>query len=466
MIKQIIINLRKLSRLLIIALILVVVTIFTGHNKVYADTVYVWYGNVDNSVIEGGIGERVYIDVYLQAPGQVYVADILLVLGADETYIDSLLTHTLEDSLVMFYPFSEWESAGFLEPQGAPPNPTGWFRQSFLGFASLSGDEVPWLHNEIPLRMLRMIAKVTYEPDIFKQTVDAFGPGLNSPQGTSRAGDTLGNIEYIVDEYFCQLDLSGSGIVSGTTISADSQLIENVNIEIIGIYTQYSDTTNLQGEFYISDIMPGIYNVVFSHPNYYDTTIINVAITSSSVIEYDIVLSIIDYGSIYGTVTDLSGIALPGVLVSVLTTDISDITGNDGHYQLLNIPPGTYDISFYLEGYFDSLVADVVVSPGEADSIDAALIIRLSTVMLLYQNYPNPFRTSTNFKFFLPEPAKVTIEVYDILGRKVETVASFQGNAGYNVVGWNAPELVSGVYFYRVQYLDQAVTKSLIKIEY
>ena len=69
----------------------------------------------------------------------------------------------------------------------------------------------------------------------------------------------------------------------------------------------------------------------------------------------------------------------------------------------------------------------------------------------LSQNYPNPFNPSTLIKFALPFSSEVIIEVFNILGNKVEELLNEQKNAGYYEINFNASGLPSGVYFYTIQ---------------
>jgi hypothetical protein len=89
---------------------------------------------------------------------------------------------------------------------------------------------------------------------------------------------------------------------------------------------------------------------------------------------------------------------------------------------------------------------------------------------LRVSSHPNPMQGSTTIKYSLPFSAKVTIEVYDIHGKKVNTLLSTNKNAGFHGVVWNGKDnqgntVISGVYFCRVQIDDRpAILEKLIKM--
>ena len=68
----------------------------------------------------------------------------------------------------------------------------------------------------------------------------------------------------------------------------------------------------------------------------------------------------------------------------------------------------------------------------------------------LLQNYPNPFNPSTNIKYDLPKEGLVTLRVYDILGKEVKTLVNEFERAGTYKITFNASDLPSGIYFYRL----------------
>ncbi|MEE9552992.1 MAG: T9SS type A sorting domain-containing protein [candidate division Zixibacteria bacterium] len=85
--------------------------------------------------------------------------------------------------------------------------------------------------------------------------------------------------------------------------------------------------------------------------------------------------------------------------------------------------------------------------------------IRIPEFYSLAQNYPNPFNASTTINYSLPEGSNVTIDVYDIIGRKIKTLFSDHQSAGQHSVVWNADNVSSGVYFYRISSDDYSQTR-------
>jgi photosystem II stability/assembly factor-like uncharacterized protein len=69
----------------------------------------------------------------------------------------------------------------------------------------------------------------------------------------------------------------------------------------------------------------------------------------------------------------------------------------------------------------------------------------------LNQNYPNPFNPSTSISFSLSSKSFVSLKVFDIIGREVATLVNGELSAGNHTRQWNAVNMSSGVYFYRLQ---------------
>jgi len=80
----------------------------------------------------------------------------------------------------------------------------------------------------------------------------------------------------------------------------------------------------------------------------------------------------------------------------------------------------------------------------------------------LKQNYPNPFNPSTNILFHVQSKTFVSLKVFDLLGREIATLVSGELSAGDHIQPWNAANISSGVYFYRLQAGAFIETKRLI----
>ena len=86
-------------------------------------------------------------------------------------------------------------------------------------------------------------------------------------------------------------------------------------------------------------------------------------------------------------------------------------------------------------------------------------------VYALEQNYPNPFNPTTTIKFALPKNSNVKLNVYDILGRLVTKLVDGNLQAGYHTIQFNASNLASGVYFYRIEADNFVKVKKLMLLK-
>ena len=91
--------------------------------------------------------------------------------------------------------------------------------------------------------------------------------------------------------------------------------------------------------------------------------------------------------------------------------------------------------------------------------------INLPTEFLLEQNYPNPFNPVTVIKYQLPSKSSVTLKIFDILGKEVESLVDEEKDAGYYQTSFNASQLSSGIYFYTLQTGSNIVTKKMILLK-
>ncbi len=100
--------------------------------------------------------------------------------------------------------------------------------------------------------------------------------------------------------------------------------------------------------------------------------------------------------------------------------------------------------------------------------VDAAKEIPVS--FYVEQNYPNPFNPSTTIKYALPQTSYVTVKIYDILGRLVNTLVNSEMPAGIHKIVWNGDDskgakVVSGPYFYQINSGSQIISKKMLLVK-
>lgn len=83
----------------------------------------------------------------------------------------------------------------------------------------------------------------------------------------------------------------------------------------------------------------------------------------------------------------------------------------------------------------------------------------------LSQNYPNPFNPATKIKFSIPASSHVTLKVYNNVGQEISTLVNENLNSASYEVDWNASELNSGVYYYKISASDFTEVKKMILLK-
>jgi hypothetical protein len=94
-------------------------------------------------------------------------------------------------------------------------------------------------------------------------------------------------------------------------------------------------------------------------------------------------------------------------------------------------------------------------------SMETQVTIEAPKIFSLAQNYPNPFNPTTTISFSLPSNSFVSLRIFDITGREITTIVSEEMPAGNYSRQWNASNMPSGIYFYRIQVGSFTETKKL-----
>ena len=80
----------------------------------------------------------------------------------------------------------------------------------------------------------------------------------------------------------------------------------------------------------------------------------------------------------------------------------------------------------------------------------------------LYQNYPNPFNPSTKIKYALPQNSKVNLTVYNAIGEIINVLVDEIQDEGYHEIEFDATNLPSGIYLYRLVANENIQVKKMI----
>ncbi|MBD3232505.1 MAG: T9SS type A sorting domain-containing protein [candidate division Zixibacteria bacterium] len=85
--------------------------------------------------------------------------------------------------------------------------------------------------------------------------------------------------------------------------------------------------------------------------------------------------------------------------------------------------------------------------------------------MVLYPNYPNPFNIETKLEFHLNKSEKVKLEVFNILGQREITLLDTELDAGHHEVTWDASNLPSGIYYYKLSNGEDYLSRKMCLIK-
>jgi hypothetical protein len=116
------------------------------------------------------------------------------------------------------------------------------------------------------------------------------------------------------------------------------------------------------------------------------------------------------------------------------------------------------------------IFVDRSLNPSANEVRDETGVTERPSEFTLYQNYPNPFNPTTKIEFTLSKSGFVTLQIYDILGRKVRTLVLEELSSGYKSVIWDGKnddgkDVASGIYFYRLKIGDFSESKKMLLLK-
>ena len=126
-------------------------------------------------------------------------------------------------------------------------------------------------------------------------------------------------------------------------------------------------------------------------------------------------------------------------------------------------PPGTYEVVAMWGKYLENSSSFMFEKSATVGGISRRT--GNEVLPILGQNTPNPFNPSTNISFSLPEQTHVTLDVFNVVGERVAQLVDEVRGAGDYSVNFDARDLASGMYFYRLQTAGFVSTKKLIVVK-
>jgi hypothetical protein len=109
--------------------------------------------------------------------------------------------------------------------------------------------------------------------------------------------------------------------------------------------------------------------------------------------------------------------------------------------------------------------AEIVINNQNSSLLKISKQVALPTSYDLEQNFPNPFDPSTIIKFSLPNQTQLKLNLYNILGELVRTISDGLFEAGYHQVTFNAENIPSGVYIYRLESNEIVQTRKMMYLK-
>lgn len=213
-------------------------------------------------------------------------------------------------------------------------------------------------------------------------------------------------------------------VKNGATVTAASGNI--VNVKNSSVATFVADAVFLSGNLTADDA--STLEITLKNGTALNGRIVNAAVTMDanstwSLNGYSILTVFSDPGGISGlSVTNVTG------------------NGHDIHYD------SSLTENAYLDGKTYSLVNGGVLTPGEV----SAVFEDQGNTSILYENYPNPFKSSTTVSFLLTRKSNVSLKIYNQTGQQVACLVEGTCAAGEYVIPFSSTNLATGIYFVRL----------------
>ncbi len=293
---------------------------------------------------------------------------------------------------------------------------------------------------------------------------------IDSPEDT-----TVTDIDFSLEEITPLEFYSISGTVADSLgMGLNSTIVAAFGTQLGSFGFAITDSV---GDYFIPNLPEGIYYVLFYRmgyaPQFYDGAMVwedadpidlqaNITGINAVLIEMPI---LVFPGNINGVITN-DGEPVSGVMVSVSNSNQEMIaysmTNASGQYNISGLNSGSYNLTATKVNYqsqtqninFDlsngtNQVINLNLPTGVTDVEDD--VIDVPSDFTLGNNYPNPFNPSTTITYSLPEAANVKLTVFNAIGQEIANLIKGNVEAGNHSITFNAENLNSGIYFYKLE---------------
>lgn len=287
--------------------------------------------------------------------------------------------------------------------------------------------------------------------------------------------------------------ISGSVYTQGDSTALQTPLalaivlaIRSPQSEVLVTFTGsdggYSFENVPAGGYYLLYVAPGYIPEFYNNAMMWeDATLVN---ASGNVTGIDAVLSPVvvstNPGIVAGVVKDGSNNPLSEVYVSILDQAGRvigySLTNAQGAYSISGLTAGIYTVQASKVEY-NSYSAQMQFDPnaGLTNMMNVTLFSTLTSAeentaqppvdFTLYQNFPNPFNPSTTIRFSIPVASRVDVMIYNALGVLVQSLGGGEFSSGENSIRFEAENLSSGIYYYRVSAGSQQLSGKMMLLK-
>lgn len=163
------------------------------------------------------------------------------------------------------------------------------------------------------------------------------------------------------------------------------------------------------------------------------------------------------------------------VTSSLMSATVNNLTINNAAGVTLSQATTINGVLRLVAGVFDNTIPFTLGPSGSISTEGGSLKNPLTSIdgsvevipqsFFVEQNYPNPFNPSTTIRYGLPADEQVVVKVYSMLGQEVATLFEGRQSAGTYTMTFNASNLPSGAYIYRVQAGNSSVVKQMMLVK-